>query len=168
MARFTFRYETILKHREKAEQLCQRGLAQILHERNALMQRLSAMQQTISQTKRDAASGLVGKVDLEQVAGIARYSARCTADGHGLVRRVAELETRVEQARNRLIEASRERQALALLRDKQEQAWQLEQRRMEAKRFDEHATQAYARRPQAEPSPCVPLRPRSHSSSSST
>lgn len=165
MARFTFRYQTILKHREKAEQLCQRGLAQLMYERNALIQRLAGMQQTISQSKRDAAAGLVGTVDLEQVAGIARYSARCTADGHGLVRRVAELETRVEQARKSLVEASRERQALALLRDKQEQAWQLEQRRMEAKRFDEQSAQAYARsRPQAEPAPCAPSRPRSHSS----
>ena len=157
MARFTFRYQSILRHREKAEQLCQRALAELMHERNHLIQRLSSMQETISQVKREAAAGLVGSVDLDAVAGIARYSARCTADGHGLVRRVAELETRVEQARNRLVEASRERQALSLLRDKQAQAWEHEQRRMEAKRLDEQSTQAYHRRPEAEPSPCDPL-----------
>jgi len=168
MARFTFRYQSILNHREKAEQLCQRALAELLHERNALMQKLTTMQQTISQAKRDAADGLVGSVNLEQVAGVARYSARCTAEGHGVVRRVADLETRVEQARNRLLEASRERQALGLLRDKQQQAWELEQRRMEAKQLDELNAQAYTRRTQAEPARCEPLLPRSPLSSSST
>ena len=161
MARFDFRYQTILKHREKAEQACQRALAVLMHERNGMIQRLASMQQTISQSKRDAAEGLQGRIDMQQVAGIARYSARCTAEGHGLVRRIAGLETHIEQARNRLLEASRERQALGLLRDKQHEAWHREQRRMEQKRLDDHTVQVFARKTQAEPARCEPLSPRS-------
>jgi len=154
LARFEFRYQSILKHREKVEQLRQRALAEKLHERNALVNRLRAMQQTISAAKHEASEGLQGEIDLNAIAGIARYSARCTAEGHGLVRRVAVLETTVEQARKELLEATRERQALELLRDKQQQAWELEQRRMEAKQLDDLTSQAYARRLLAEPKRC--------------
>lgn len=161
MARFTFRYQSILSHREKAEQVCQRALAELMHERNRLIQKLASMQQTISAAKRDAAEGLKGRIDLQAVAGIARYSARCTAEGHGVVRRVAELESHVELARKRLLEASRERQALALLRDRQHEAWTQQQRRMEAKRLDDHTAQAYARQIQAEPARCEHSSPRS-------
>ncbi|MFI4862151.1 MAG: flagellar export protein FliJ [Phycisphaerales bacterium JB063] len=167
MAQFLFRYQSILNHREKAEQVCQRALAELMHERNGLIQKLTTMQQTISAAKRDAAEGLQGRIDLQAVAGIARYSARCTAEGHGIVRRVAELENRVEQARKRLLEASRERQALDLLKEKQHEAWTREQRRMEAKRLDDHTAQVYARETQAEPTPCEPSSPRSSLLSSS-
>ena len=168
MQAFQFQYKTVLRQREIIEQQKQRAFAKLMHQRNAMVIRLREMQETISTSKREAADGLIGTVDLGAIAGIARYSASCALQGNTLVREIAQLENLVEQARNELIEASKNRKALELLRDRQRQAWELEQRRMEAKRFDEHATQAYARRPQAEPSPCVPLRPRSHSSSSST
>lgn len=164
MSRFEFRYQSILNHREKIEQQRKRALARHLHRRNELVGRLRRMQETISRAKREAGDALVGAVDLSAIAGIARYSARCTAEGHGLVREVAALETTVEQARKELLEASRERQALELLRDRQQQAYELEQRRMEAKRLDELTSQAYARRVMAEPTSCEPSSPRSPSS----
>jgi len=167
MQTFQFRYKTVLRQREVMEQQKQRALAKLMHQRNEMVSQLREMQETISSSKRDAAEGLVGSVDLDAIAGIARYSASCALQGNATVREIAKLETLVEQARNELIEASKNRKALELLRDRQRQAWELEQRRMEAKLLDEQTTQTYAAKALAEPQRCVPSSPRSSSSLSS-
>ena len=167
MQPFQFKYKTVLRQREVIEQGKQRALAKLMHQRNAMVSRLREMQETISHSKREAAGGLVGTVDLNAIAGIARYSASCALQGNTLVREIAQLETLVEQARNELIEASKNRKALELLRDRQRQAWELEQRRMEASRLDEQTTQAYAAKAMAELKRCVQSSPRSPSSLSS-
>ena len=168
MPRFEFRFQAVLKQREVIEQQRQRAFARLMHERNAKFAQLREMQETISASKRQAASGLVGTVDLRAIAGIARYSASCALRGNLLVREIAELENRVEQARKALVEASKNRKALELLRDRQRQDWDLQQRRMEASRLDEQTTQAYAAKVMAESDRCEPSSPRSSSSLSST
>ena len=168
MQAFHFKYQAVLRQREAMEQNKQRALAKLLHQRNAMFAQLREMQETISASKRQAADGLVGAVDLDAIAGIARYSASCALRGNTLAREIAQVEILVEQARNELIEASKNRQALELLRDRQRQEWDLEQRRMEAKRLDEQTTQAYAAKAMAEPDRCEPSSPRSSSSLSST
>lgn len=168
MQAFQFRYKVVLRQREVIEQAKQRALAKLMHQRNAMVGQLRQMQETISLSKRQAAGGLVGRVDLNAIAGIARYSASCALQGNGLVREIAQLETLVEQARNELIEASKNRKALELLKDRQRQAWELEQRRMEASQLDELTTQAYAAKAMADPDRCEPSLQRSSSSSSST
>jgi len=168
MQAFQFRYQAVFRQREVIEQQKQRALAKLIHSRNAMFAQLRTMQETISSSKREAASGLVGTVDLNAIAGIARYSASCALRGNTLVREIAQLENLVEQARNELIEASKNRQALELLRDRQRQEWELEQRRMEAKRLDEQTTQAYAAKVMAESNRCEPSSLRSSSSLSST
>lgn len=167
MQTFQFKYKVVLRQREVIEQSKQRALAKLMHQRNAMVSELREMQETISDSKRQAADGLIGTVDLNAIAGIARYSASCALQGNTLVREIAQLETLVEQARNELIEASKNRKALELLRDRQREAWDLEQRRMEAKRLDEQTTQAYAAKSMAESKQCVLSLPRSSSSLSS-
>lgn len=168
MSKFVFRYQSVLKQREDVERRERKALAKLMHERNGMVDRLREMQSSISQSKRDAAGGLVGRIDLDAIAGIARYSARCAAEGHGMVRKLAALETHVELAKMSLLDATKQRKALELLRDRQYEAWKLEQRRMEAKQLDEQTTQAYARRVLAESRTCEPSSPRLSSSSSST
>ena len=168
MQPFKFKFQAVLRQREAIEQQKQRALAKLMHQRNGMMNQLREMQETISTSKRHAADGLVGSVDLDAIAGIARYSASCALRGNTLVRDIAQVEILVEQARNELIEASKNRKALELLRDRQRQDWELEQRRMEAKQLDEQTTQAYAARAMAEPNQCEPSSLRSSSSFSST
>ena len=168
MPRFNFKYQAVFRQREAIEQQKQRAFAKLIHQRNAMFGQLREMQETISVSKHQAATGLVGQVDLDAIAGIARYSASCALRGNGLVREIAQLETLVEKAKSELMEAAKNRKALELLRDRQRQDWELEQRRMEAKQLDEQTTQAYAAKAMAEPDRCEPFSPRSSSSLSST
>lgn len=146
MAKFTFQLESVLRHRRMVEEQRQRELAMVLKERAELREQLRQMQQTISRSKRQLCDGLIGAVDVDRVAGFARYSAQVTQRARGYVLKLASVEKRIEEARGRLLEAKRARRALELLRERRYAQWKLEQERREAAALDELAVQRHARR----------------------
>jgi flagellar protein FliJ len=147
---FTFRFQTLLKQRQREEDHRQRDLAKLLRQQMILQTQLRDMQETISGSKQNMAEALVGRVDLDQVAGFTRYSAQVQQRGMAIVVRLASLQKQIVAAREHLIEASQGRKALELLHDRQFAQWQHEQRRMETRRLDELATQHYVRTAMAE------------------
>ncbi len=146
MAKFRFKYEAVLAQRQRAEDAARRELAQWLHRDRALRDRLASIQADLRGSKRQLGDALVGKVDLERVAGFARYSNHTTLHAQQLVGQLAALQRDVEAARQRLVEASRQRKAMQMLRDRHHAAWLAEQQRREQREMDELATQRYARR----------------------
>ncbi|MEM9883541.1 MAG: flagellar export protein FliJ [Planctomycetota bacterium] len=146
MPEFTFRYETLLRHRRDVEDRRQRELAEQVRTQMILTDQLRAMQRDLTKSKRDLGGALVGKVDLAQVGGFTRYNAEATVRGRQLVRKLAELEAVVATARAVLLDATQQRRALELLRDRDRQTWRKQQNRRETARLDEAAAQAYARR----------------------
>ena len=146
MAGFLFQYETLLKHRSNVEDQCQRELAAELRKQMILMNRLKSMQQTITDSKHALGQGLVGKVDLHAVTHFTSFTHQVTGAGHDIVLKLAEMEGVIAAARQRLLEATRDRKALEHLREKAHAAWRREEARREAAELDELSTQAYARR----------------------
>jgi len=143
---FIFKLETLLRHRRMIEDERQRELAKCMRHRMILLDQLRQMQTTIQTSRHDLAGSLVGKVDLEQVGRFAHYSLQVRQRAQGIVQQTALIERQINAARERLIEATRARKALELLRDKQERAWRQQQERRDAAAMDEMAVQAYARR----------------------
>jgi len=145
MAKFIFRFKTVLQHRCNIEQQRQRELAQVLHAQMILMDQLRTMQETIRQSKQQLGAGLLGKVDLESISRFTRYSAYVTERGRQIVVKLAELDKRIQQVRARLLEATKQRKAMELLRDKHYQQWLGEENRRQNIEMDEIATQIYMR-----------------------
>lgn len=146
MAIFRFKLETVLRHRVMIEEECQRELAKTLRHRMILMDQLRQMQQTISDSRRTLGEGLVGRVEMSQVADFARYSIQARQRAGDIVRRLSGAEKEIDAAREKLNKATRERKALDLLKERQHSAWLLEQSRKEAAAMDEMAVQAFGRR----------------------
>lgn len=146
MAKFQFRFQTLLAHHRRVEDQRQRDLAQQLRKRMILHDQIRDMQDTIRDSKRSMADGLVGTVDLTRVGQFARYSGHAAQRARQIVVKLAGLEQQIEQARQALLEASKQRKALELLRDKHEAQWRYEQNRRETNELDELATTRYARR----------------------
>ncbi len=119
------------------EDQCQRELAKILRERMILLDQLRQMQTTITQSKSDLRSGLVGDVDVNAVAQFARFSAQTTVRARALVTRLAGMERQAEASRGRLIVATKARKALERLRERQFRKWRQEQLRRESAILDE-------------------------------
>lgn len=145
MAKFVFRFEALLKHRQHIEDQRQRELAQQMRGRMILQDQLRTMQDTIRSNKRELGSALVGRVDVESIAQFARFTGHTTIRAQQIVRRLAEFEKHIEAARQNLLAATRQRKALELLRDRQLEEWRREQTRREALELDEIANQRYAR-----------------------
>jgi len=146
MARFIFRYETLLQHRRTIEDQRQRELAGHVRSQMIMRDQLRNMQETLSSSKRDLGEALVGSVDLSQVGGFTRFNAQSTTRGYALVRKLAELDQAIDAARQALLGATQQRKALDVLKQRDLQAWQREQERKETQRLDELSTQAYTRR----------------------
>ncbi|MFP4145476.1 MAG: flagellar export protein FliJ [Phycisphaeraceae bacterium] len=145
MAQFQFKYESVLRHCQRVEDERQRQLAQRLRTQMILRNQLGEMQDTISRSKRELGDGLVGHVDLGRISGFARYSGQAAQRAREIAHRLGSLEEQISAARGELLEATRQRKALELLRDKHEAAWRKQRQRREAIDLDELATQRYIR-----------------------
>lgn len=146
MAAFKFNLEPVLHQRQAYEDQCQRNLAKAFRQRMILHHQLRQMQQNISQSKHQLTDNLVGKVDLVSTAQFARYSNQVTLRAHAFVSKLSVTEKQIQDARQRLLEATRARQALEQLRQRQYQQWSRLRDRREAARLDELATQRATRR----------------------
>lgn len=143
MAKFTFRFQTVLKHRQRIEQDCQRELARLLRLRMILLDQLRQMQQGIRQSKQELAGSLLGRVDLDQITQFARYSSQLSYRAQEFLLRLAGVEKEIEAARQRLIKATAARKALELLRDRHLAQWQQDQDRREIAELDELAARPF-------------------------
>ena len=146
MAKFAFKFDLLLDHRRKLEEERQRDVARLLRTKMIFEAELRKMQETITLSKHDLADGLVGRVDLRRVAEFAGYSNHVTVRGQNLVMKLAELEGHLQKARAKLLEATKERKALELLKEKQYAVWRMAENKKEAAELDEIATQRYARK----------------------
>jgi len=139
MPGFHFKLDPALRQRERAEQERQRELAELIAQRTELEQRLRGMQEQSSALKRDLGEALVGRVDLQQTSRYAQHAASVQMLGLDVARAMGELTPKIEAARQRLLETTRQRRALELLRDRQAAEWRARQDRLEQAELDEAA-----------------------------
>jgi len=145
MAGFQFRYESVLEQRRRAERQRQRELAELKTREQSMKDELRQMQQTIDQSKRDMSEGLVGRVDLNAIGDVSRYSGQVMVRGQQLVQDLASMDQQLTEARQRLMEATRQRKILERLREREYERWLWHQRRAERRQQDELANQQYVR-----------------------
>jgi flagellar export protein FliJ len=145
MAKFQFKFKTLLAHHHRVEDQRQRELAQHLRTRMILHDQIRDMQDTIRTSKQSLADGLVGTVDLTRVGQFARYSGHAALRARQIVVRLSGVEKQIDEARKVLLDATKQRKSLELLSEKHEARWRYEQNRRETNELDELATTRYAR-----------------------
>jgi len=146
MPRFRFRFATLLRHRRRLELQAKRDLAVHLRTKMILEGQLRGMQQSITAAKQDMAAGLVGKVDVDALRRIGAHGSHVQLRGQRIVVKLAQVERQAHQSRAALLDATRQRKALELLRQRHFEAWKTEQARRETNELDDRATGAFVRR----------------------
>lgn len=146
MARFEFKLDPVLRHRRMIEEQCQRDLAQLLRRQMILQSQITSLQETIVADKRSMAGALVGQVNVDRIRQHGVHSNHIAVRVQKVAIELLKLRGKIEQAREKLLTATKARKAVELLRNKRYERWMTEQRRAETREADEMATQAYARR----------------------
>jgi flagellar FliJ protein len=145
MAKFRFTLEPLLKVRRHAEQAHQRAVSQLEVQRMQIEEQLRRQQAGISDGRESLRSGLTGRVDVHSLRLHAGASMQLMRTAQRLVLELAGVHKRLEAARAGLIEATKQRRAMELLRDRQLTRFKAAGERRETAALDEMAVIAAAR-----------------------
>ena len=146
MARFRFQLQALLDARKRVEDVHRREVAELEIERNRLEDDLRRRQTSIVDARCETKEGLVGAVRPHLLRAAANASMSLMRDAQRSVLELAGLHRRLEAARAGLSEASKERRAIELVKERRFEAWKLDLERREQASLDEIATNAGARR----------------------
>ena len=149
MARFVFPLEPVLKARRRAEEEIQRLVASIESERMRLEDILRRHQQNLVADKDVLRSGLTGLIDVRSLRLQANSSRQVMRRAQQIVLELAGVHKRLQAARTRLIEATRQRRAIELVREKRYEQWKTALNKAETAAMDELAVIAAARKESA-------------------
>ncbi len=146
MAKFRFQFEKVLEHRRSIEEARLRELRALSDERAAMQGEIQGLAAAITRSRLELGASLIGKVDLSQVARFAQFSGQTRFRVQEVAMGMAVLERRIVEARQRVVEARRDRRALELLRERRLEAWKREQDRRETVELDDLSAGVSARR----------------------
>jgi flagellar FliJ protein len=150
MARFRFGLQAVLDLREREEKERQRVVARLESERMALENTLRGYQDALRQSKEGmrlamgGASG--GGVDPPALRLEAGAALGMQIRAHQAALRLAGVHRRLETARRALMQATKARRAIEVLKERRYAAWCAEQNRRESVALDEIGTMGAARR----------------------
>ena len=154
MAAFRFKLEPVLELRRRAEREQQMQVAAVERERAELEDALRTVNGKLEAERRDWRDRVAGQaegpagggaVDLGGVKRQATASVGLIAQAQRLVLQLAGVHTRLERAREALREVSTQRRAVEVLRERQLEAWTLEQTRREARELDDLTVMRHGR-----------------------
>ncbi|MBO6512827.1 MAG: flagellar export protein FliJ [Phycisphaerales bacterium] len=148
MPKFVFKLQPVLDLREREEQEKKRILADLERQGLSLESRIRQFQHNIENEQASLASMLTDKngVDLKgaRLQANAALSNRFAAQR--TVLELAGVHKLINDARAQLTEASARRKAVELLKDRQREAFESEQRRRESLELDDMSVMRHSRR----------------------
>jgi flagellar FliJ protein len=139
MSRFVFKFEAVLKHRQRLEQQLQIQVAQKCHHQQHLRQDLDGVVNSLAQLQTELRRRLVGRLDAQWLAAQQRYGQSIKHRAATLQAELAALDTDIAAVRQALVDAARQRKAVQTLRQRQQQQWAQQQRQRENREHDEAA-----------------------------
>lgn len=146
MPRFRFQLQAVLDARQRVEDARRRDVAELEAERHRLEDGLRRRQASIVNAREDARDGLVGQVMPHRLRAAANASMSLMRDAQRSVLELAGVHRRLETARTALSQASKDRRAIELVKERRFEAWKTDLERREQAALDEISTNAGARR----------------------
>jgi len=143
--KFVFKLEPLLTARRRVEQDKQRVVAELERQRKDLEDTLRRQQEFISEGKRSMSDRLVGELEVAGLRAHAGSTIHLMRRAHQILLEAAGVHKRLETARSELIEATRQRRAVELLRERRYAEWHKRMNRLEDDALDELAVQSAGR-----------------------
>lgn len=146
MAKFTFRLQTVLEHKQRLEELAQLEHAQAqaaqVREESALQRLLQTERETVSELERQR---FTGRLDIDSLQLGLGYLDVLKIQLQRQEQVVLRVRKNTDTKRDQLIQRMQERKALERLRERQRTAFVVEQNRIEANELDDLVIMRHAR-----------------------
>ncbi|MCH2148135.1 MAG: hypothetical protein MK095_01735 [Phycisphaerales bacterium] len=139
MSRFVFPYETLLDVRRREERAQQQMLSSLEAHRNELEGELRQRKGFLDSNREFTRTSLTGAVDIDGLRLHAGLAVQAMRRADSIVVQLAQLQSRLVEARALLVDRMRSRRAVEQLRDRMLRRWKLEQDRCERRLEDEAA-----------------------------
>ncbi len=138
MARFRFELEAVLQHRLRLEQEQQRVVAELESSRATLEGTIRSCQDGLVR-ERTEMRAMLESSDIRGAKFQSGAAGRLVATAQRAVLELAGVHKRLEAARAALLEATKSRKAVELLKERRLEEWRYQQARREAEAIDEIA-----------------------------
>jgi flagellar protein FliJ len=146
MAKFRFKLQAVLDAKLRAEERHQCRVAELEASRRRLEDGLRARQARIGESRDQLRGRLMGSIDPNMLRGQANASLAGMRDAQRLVLELAGIHRRLQGVLGELREASRDRRAVEILKERRFEDWRREQDRREQAELDETAVIRGSRR----------------------
>ena len=138
MAKFVFQLDGVLRQRSNVEQQRKRELAVIQSRMTALETELRAVDATVRAAELDLRNNrLLGVIDLAFLAAHRRFSFAMQRKAMGIAQKMAAIKLEVDQAKQKLAEASKRKKILEKLRERHYRRWREDLDRRDQAEMDE-------------------------------
>jgi flagellar export protein FliJ len=140
MAKFIFKLDGVLRQRSNVVQQRKRELASIMTRMTALEAELRSLDATVRAAELDLRTNrLVGVIDLAFLAAHRRFSLAMQRKAMGIAEKMAGVKLEVDQAKQKLAEASKRKKILEKLREQHYRRWREDLDRRDQAEMDEIA-----------------------------
>lgn len=145
--RFVFRLQTVLEIKIKKEEEEKKKLGDLIawqkQEEAILVEMVSQEQSTRASLREKQATGQW--IEVDELKRISWFLKKLASDIEAQKKKLIEIARRIEEQRDALLEAVKEKKTLETLKENQHNEWLREVEEEEAKVLDELATLKYAR-----------------------
>lgn len=145
MAKFKFKLETVLKVKLRVEELRQKELRVAEIQRDQARRQLLQRQAEVTQALDNFREDLMRHIDVREAVNYDRFLRWLNKQVELAAAHLEQCERQVAEARDKLIEAAKERQILDKLKEKAYEEYKLEELRLENKFLDELGTGGFIR-----------------------
>ena len=146
MKRFNFRFQRILKIKERMEEACKIALGKVIAVLNLEQERLADLEQTRMLYRQGGQELLALQLDPSLLSLNVSYLQRLQREIQEQRMRIQQVEKAVEEKRQELMEATKERRVYEILKERAVEDYRREQKRQERIMLDEVGGQLYMRR----------------------
>ena len=146
MKRFNFRFQRILKIKERMEEARKIALGKVIAVLNLEQERLADLEQTRMLYRQGGQELLALQLDPSLLSLNVSYLQRLQREIQEQGVRIQQVEKAVEEKRQELMEATKERRVYEILKERAVEDYRREQKRQERIMLDEVGGQLYMRR----------------------
>jgi flagellar export protein FliJ len=144
LTRFVFSLETLLKHREEVEQRERETLLRLTYAYQMESSRREILAGKFQETSRNLALKRAENIDHRELTWFYLYLDRLTYEIRECHKRLAQLQSEVQTQKEAVIEATKKRKTLTIMRAKKEKAFKIALEKQEQKEIDELVVARYA------------------------